>query len=296
MRKTGKDKLSVFGVDLFFVLMCLVTVIPFILLVMISISNEKDIALEGYKLIPKRVDFAAYRYLFNNPTSIVNAYKLTIFVSFAGTFMGLLAMSLIAYPLSVRNFKYRRFISMFVFITMIFNGGTVSSYIINTKYLHMSNNLLVYILPTLVNAWYVIMMRTFFQGIPVEMIEAAEIDGAEQYRILFTMVIPLSKPVLATVGLFDLLTRWNDWYTCMLYITDDTKITLQYLLQRMLQNIELLRQMQSQGVSVSLNVGDIQSETVRMAMAVVVAGPMILVFPFFQKYFSKGLTVGSVKG
>ena len=281
-------------IDVFFIIICITMIVPFLMLVAISISNETDVALYGYKLIPMQIDFSAYKYVFKNPSMVINAYKVTIFTSFFGTFLSVFLMSLIAYPLSVKSFKYRKFVSLYVFFTMIFSGGLVSSYILITRYLRLNNKIWVFIFPTLINAWYVIMLRTFFQGIPDAMIEAAEIDGASQYRIFFTMILPLSKPVIATVALLELLVKWNDWYSCMLYITDNALVTLQYLLQSMLQNIQLLQQMQEAGVSVDAK--SIPSETVRMAMAVIVAGPMVLIFPFFQKYFTKVLTVGSVKG
>ncbi len=292
----GEKKASVGKIVLnaVFILMCIATTVPFLMLVAISLSNEQDIILEGYKLIPKNIDFSAYKYIFENPDSILKAYGFTAFTSFTGTALSVFLMSLLAYPLSIKTFKLRKFFSMYLFITMIFSGGMAGSYLINARYLNLSNTPWVFILPGAIHAWYVIILRTFFQGIPSEMIESARIDGASHFRIYLTMVMPLSKPALATVALMTLLAKWNDWMTCMLYITDENMVTLQYLLQRLMENIQLLQQMQEAGIAVDAS--SIPSETVRMAMAVVAAGPMVMVFPFFQKYFTKGLTVGSVKG
>ena len=180
---------------------------------------------------------------------------------------------------------------------MLFGGGLVPSYILITQYLHLDDTIWVYILPSIVSPWYIFMMRTFFQGIPEEIFESAQIDGASQYSIYSRFVIPLSKPVLATIALFTFLGLWNNWYTSMLYINRrDDLISLQYLLQRIMQNITLLQQTESLGGNQLISIQDIPSESARMAMAVIVAGPALVIFPFFQKYFTKGLTVGSVKG
>ena len=178
---------------------------------------------------------------------------------------------------------------------MLFSGGLVPTYILITRYLNLGDTIWVYIFPGLVSAWHIILLRTFFSKLPEEIIESALLDGASEIRIFVSMILPLSKPVLATVALFGALARWNDWFTAMLYINNDDLVSLQYLLQRILLNIQLIQQQNMGGVTFTV-LTDIPSETMRMAMAVVVAGPMLLAFPFFQKYFVQGLTVGSVKG
>ena len=208
--------------------------------------------------------------------------------------LSVLLMSMIAYPLACGHMRGKRGISFYLYFTMLFSGGLVPTYILITQYLHLDDTIWVYILPGLISPWYVFMIRTFFQGLPYEIYESAVIDGANEYRIFAQMILPLSKPVLATVALFMFLNQWNNWYTSMLYINKDSLCSLQYLLQRIMQNIELLQETENNGIM--LKTSEIPSETVRMAMAVVVAGPALLVFPFFQKYFVKGLTVGSVKG
>lgn len=275
-------------------ILCALIIYPFLMLVSVSLSNEKDIAYYGYKLIPRSFDLAAYKYVMANPGAILNAYKVTAIYSVAAMVFGVALMAMLAYPLSRKGFNGKGFLSKFVYFTMLFNGGLVPSYILITKYLHLDDTILVYILPSMISVWHVFMMRSFFDGIPNEMIEAVMIDGGNEYTIFFQIVLPLSKPVLATVALLMFLAKWNDWNTAMLYINDSKLFSLQYLLQRILENITLMES--STTASTMINTSEIPAETARMAMAVVVAGPALLVFPFFQKYFVKGMTVGSVKG
>lgn len=294
MKKKQKYIPQIFLNILFIVLSSLI-ILPFLLVVAVSLSNERDILEYGYKLIPMNMDFAAYKYVFDNPTTILNAYKVTAIFSIVSMVLSVLFMAMIAFVLSKRDLKGKSQMSFFLYFTMLFNGGLVPTYILITQYLHLGDNIWVYILPGLISPWYVFMMRTFFTGIPYEITEAAVIDGSSEYRIFFTIILPLSKPVLATVALFTFLAKWNDWNTSMLYINNSKLFSLQYMLQRILKNIELL-QMDTSNLNLLKALSEIPSETVRMAMAVVVAGPVLVVFPFFQKYFVKGLTVGSVKG
>lgn len=279
---------------LIFIISCVLIIIPFLLVVSVSLSKESDIIDSGYRMLPLHFDGAAYKYLFKNPKAILNAYKVTAIFSVAATVLSVLLMCMLAYGLAKPRLKGKNGMSFFIYFTMLFNGGLVSTYILITQYLHLGDTIWVYILPGLISPWYVFMIRTFFNGLPYEICESAMIDGASEYRIFFGMVLPLSKPVIATVALFVLLGKWNDWMTSMLYIDNEDLISLQYLLQRIMNNIKILQENeQAQNL---ISSADIPSETIRMAMAVVVAGPALLVFPFFQKYFVKGLTVGSVKG
>lgn len=280
---------------LFFCALCALVVVPFLMLVSVSFSNEKDVVDYGYRLIPKAIDLAAYKFVFKNPAAIINAYKVTAIFSVLSTVLSVLLMSMCAFPLSRKNLRGRSGISFYLYFTMLFSGGLVPSYILITQYLHLGDTIWVYIIPSLISPWYVFMMRTFFSGLPDEIFESMMIDGASVYNIFFKTVLPLSKPVLATVALMTFLAKWNDWYTSMLYINKEELISLQYLLQRIMNNLKLLQEMSSTASSVSV-ASEVPSETVRMAMAVVVAGPALVVFPFFQKYFVKGLTVGAVKG
>ena len=292
MQKTNKFKEGL--LTTIFVVLSVLVIIPLIILISTSISSEKDIADFGYRLIPKSIDFTAYRYIMKNPTQILNAYQTTFIFSVASMVLGLLLMSMVAYALSRRDFKARRFVSFFLYFTTMFGGGLVPSYILITQYLHLQDTIWVYIIPSLNAPFNIFMIRTNFQALPIELTESALIDGAGEYTIFFKFIMPLSKPVLATVALFTFLGKWNDWMTSMLYINNrDDLISLQYLLQRLMQNIELLK---DENISSYTQTMEIPSETVRMAMAVVAAGPVLVVFPFFQKYFTRGMTVGSVKG
>lgn len=281
---------------IFFIIFSILCILPFVLLISISLSKEADIVKYGYSFIPKNIDFSAYKIVFLNPEQLIDSYKVTIMSTAVGTFLSLLVMSLAAYPLSRTDFKYRKVVTFYLFFTMLFNGGLVPSYILNSQYLKLSDTFWILVIPTLVNAWHVILLRTFFQSIPPSIFESAKIDGASEFTIYYKIVIHLSKPALATIGLFGVLMRWNDWFTALLYIRNQKLLTLQYLLQRIILEMRLLEDA-SQNLPQDLLVNaKIPTESLRMAMVVLVAGPMLVVFPFFQKYFVKGLTVGSVKG
>ena len=284
------------GLTVFLIILAVLIIFPFWMLVSISLSAEADIVKYGYSIIPKNIDFSAYEYVFKKPEAVLNAYKITGIYSVISMVLSVLFMAMLAYPLTERKMKGKGAISFYLYFTMLFSGGLVPLYILNTRYLHLDDTIWIYIIPGMISPWYVFMMRTFFQGIPTEISESARIDGAGTYTIFFKMILPLSKPVLATVALFTFLGKWNDWYTAMLYRNDESLISLQYLLQRIMENIELLNEISSSNLNVSLSDETIPAETVRMAMAVIVAGPALIVFPFFQKYFVKGMTVGSVKG
>ena len=293
MKKTKNIRGQLF-LNLFFIIFSMAIVLPFVILVSISLSNEGDIVEYGYSIFPRHIDFAAYKYVFANSKSILNGYKVTIIYSVIATVLSVLIQSMCAYPLSKRKLRGKRGISFYLYFTMLFSGGMVPTYILITQYLHLGDTIWVYIIPTLVSPWNVFMMRTFFSGLPYEIFESMKVDGASEYNIFFKTVLPLSKPVLATIALLTFLGKWNDWNTSMLYINNESLYSLQYLLQRILQNMDLLKQMQ--GFSQATSAVEVPSETVRMAMAVIVAGPALVIFPFFQKYFVKGLTVGAVKG
>ncbi len=277
-----------------FTIICLLIVFPFWLLVSASLSDAGIITTQGYQIWPNPFSFEAYKYVFENPEQILRAYGITFVFSIITMVLAVLLMSMIAYPLARKSLRGRGVINFYLYFTMLFGGGLVPTYIVISKFLHLNDTMWVYILPGLINPWHVFMIRTFFAGIPGEIIESATIDGASEYTIFFKMIIPLSKPVIATIALFTFLGKWNDWNTALIYITKPELYSLQYLLQKIMEDINVLKQNQ-QFMSAGM-IENIPSETVRMAMAVVVAGPALVVFPFFQKYFVKGLTVGSVKG
>ncbi|MFW6213613.1 MAG: carbohydrate ABC transporter permease, partial [Spirochaetota bacterium] len=225
------------------------------------------------------------------------SYKVSLFVSLFGTAVSVFVMLLAAYPLSRTRFRYRGVVMFIIFFTMLFSGGLVPTYILITRYLRLGNTIWVLIIPGLVNAWTIIIMRSFCQKIPESIFESAKIDGANEMTIFLRLVIPLSKPLIATMALLGVLSRWNDWFTALLYIRDESLFPLQYLLQRIMRELRFLADLTNQ--QMTINVADIvriPTESMRMAMAVVAAGPMLLIFPFFQRYFVKGMTVGSIKG
>ncbi len=280
--------------NVFFIIASATYILPLILMLSISVSSESAITKYGYSFFPREWGFDGYRAVFNNPKQLLDSYKVTIIFSVTATFLSILIKALAAYPLSRSNYKLKKPITMFMFITMLFSGGMVPSYLLNTKYLHLDNTIWIYIIPGLVAAWDIFIMRTFFQGLPDGLVEAAKVDGASEFRIFFQMILPLSTPVLASLGFMYLIGKWNDWSTSMVYIRDNELYSLQYLLQRILREAEYLKTMAKDGMQ--LIDQEPPTETLRYAMAVLAAGPMMIIFPFFQKYFAAGLTIGSVKG
>ncbi|WP_240421834.1 carbohydrate ABC transporter permease [Paenibacillus periandrae] len=284
-------------IHLFMICLSIVFVIPLVAIIAVSLSNDQDIAAHGYRLLPVQIDLEAYRYILSSPMTLFNAYKVTTIMSVLGTFLSLLMISSCAYPLSRKDFAYRSVITFYLFFTMLFNGGLVPFYILMTNYLHLQDTYAALIIPVLVNVFYVFLMRTFFQQLPDALVESATIDGAGELRIYLEIILPLSKPVLATVGLMQLLTYWNSWYPALLFVSSQEMYPLQYLLQVMLKNIsEITKNMQENGLVDWSAAASLPTENMRMAMCMLAIGPMLLIFPFFQKYFAKGLTVGSVKG
>lgn len=277
------------------VLVSLTYIYPILLMLSISFSSETSIASDGYKLIPNAWSLDAYKMAFQNPTQIMNSYKVTIAYSVLGTFLSVFVQTLMAYPLSRSSYTRKKQLTVFLMITMFFGGGLVPSYILNTQYLHLGNSFWIYIFPSLMSAWNVILFKTFFQGLPVELVEASKLDGASEFRIYFQIILPLSTPIIACIAFTTLLGKWNDWNTSLLYIRNSNLYSLQYLLQRIINEADYITQMQ--GTAIESLVGkDMPKETLKYATAIIAAGPMMVIFPFFQKYFAEGLVVGSVKG
>ena len=268
---------------------------PFIMLIAASFSEEQEIIRRGYGLLPRNFSLQAYDLVFKNPGTVAQAYGVTILVTAAGTFFSLFFMTMAAYALSNHRFAWRNGFSFYFFFTTLFNGGVVPWYILITKYLGLKNNLLVLILPSMFSVFYMIILRTSMNELPDAIAESARIDGAGEFRILFQLIIPLSLPAIATISLFVALGYWNDWYLSMLFISKEHLYTLQYLLYRMLGSIEGLKMAMRNGGG-NFNAAALPTETLKNAMAVVATGPILLLYPFVQKYFVKGLTIGSVKG
>jgi putative aldouronate transport system permease protein len=287
------------GINVFFIIYSLLCIIPLILIIMVSISDETTVIKEGYQFIPSKLNFAAYEFLFKDATQIIRSYTISIVVTVVGTLLSLIIMALYAYPISRTDFPHARFFTFFVFFTMLFSGGLVPWYLVYARMLNMKDTMLALILPLLVAAFFVLIIRTFFQTtIPAAILESAKIDGAGELTIFIKIVLPLSLPVLATVALFQTLTYWNDWFLSLVFITKDANITVQYLMYKTMLNIQFLANNSTAAAAITAAGGTFRfpSETVRMAMVVVGIGPIIFAYPFFQKYFVKGLTVGAVKG
>lgn len=267
--------------------------IPILYVISISFTSDSEIIRYGYTLIPRKISVLAYEYIFKTPKQLLNSYSVSIFITVVGTGLSLILTTMLAYMVSRPDFKYRKQMSFFIFFTMLFNGGLVPTYMLITQYLHLKNTIWVLILPYVINAWFVLLMRSFLSTIPMSLLESAQIDGSSEFQTFFFIVIPLSKPALATIGLLISFNYWNDWWLSLLYIDERKLLPLQYMLYKIMSDIEFLTQQMSANVNVSLK--DIPSEAARMATCILAAGPMLLVFPFFQKYFVKGLTVGAIK-
>lgn len=299
-----RKKIDLFTVLLhcFFVLFSLCFILPLILVVSASFTSEQALTNgSGFSLLPREFTMEAYAGAFRNVERMVRAYVVTIFQAVVGTFSSCIVCGLIAYPLSRSNFRFKGIITGVVFFTMLFGAGTIPSYIVYSRYYGITNSMWMYLLPGITGgAWNAMIFRTFFKGLPESLFESAKLDGAKELRIFFQIVVPLSTPVFATLGFMTLVEKWNDYQTSLIYIRDDTLYTLQYLLQRLMNEAEFLKNLASMpnmnGEIVRDLQGNLPTENLKYAMCVVAAGPMLFVFPFFQKYFSKGLTVGAVKG
>ena len=230
----------------------------------------------------------------STPGQLLRSYGVSILVTIAGTVASLLLTTLLAYTLARQDYRYRNIVSFFVFFTMLFNGGLVSTYIFMTRYLQLKDNLLVLILPYLVNAWFVLLMRSFIATLPLSLVESAKLDGAGEWRTFFSIILPLAKPALAAIGLMIAFNYWNDWWLSLLYLDNMNLIPLQFMLYRIMSNVSYLTTQLSMSVSIDLR--DIPTESSRMAMCIMAAGPMLIIFPFFQKHFVRGITVGALKG
>ncbi|WP_228469369.1 carbohydrate ABC transporter permease [Paenibacillus sp. JNUCC31] len=293
--RTGRDEklLQIIGYILLTAisLFCLV---PFILVLSSSLTEESSIIKDGYQLFPSVFSLEAYKLLFEFPGQLIRAYAVTISVTVVGTIVGLFLTSMTAYALARKDFKWRNGFSFFFFFTTLFSGGLVPWYLMIVNYLQLKDTFLILVLPMLLNVFYIIVMKSFMNSIPDAITESAKIDGAGDFLIYVKLILPLTKPALATIGLFIALGYWNDWYHAMLFITNENLMPLQYYLYKMLGNMDGMRKaMVASGAVVNLQ---IPTESLKMAMTIVAIGPILLVYPFIQRYFVKGLTIGAVKG
>ena len=286
-------------ISMLLILVSLMIVLPLILVVVISFTSVDSIAENGYSFFPSEFSLAAYKNLARTGSQILDSYKVTVFYSFTGTFLSLFVMSMFAFVLAQRRFPARKALTIFTFIPMLFSGGLVPSYILNVRYLHLDNTIWVFLLPGLVDSFHIIILRTFIQtSIPDSLFEAAIIDGANDFSIYLKIVLPLSKAGLATIGLFGLIGRWNNWFTGMLYIDNPKLIPLQTLLQKIQRDIEFIKSNAefSDTVAGLELLRSMPTESTRMAITIIATVPILFAYPFFQRYFIKGLTIGSIKG
>ncbi|MFB3168316.1 carbohydrate ABC transporter permease [Neobacillus sp. 179-C4.2 HS] len=286
------------GVSHFFLIILSVgSIIPLIILLSSSFSSEASILKEGYSFLPKEFSFAAYEYLLTNSASILRAYGITVFVTVFGTIVSLAMTALLAYGLSRRDLPYRNVFAFIVFFTLLFNGGLVPTYLVYTQVFDIKNTIWALIVPgLLMNGFNVLLMRTFFiTSIPEPVIESARMDGAGEFRTFFSIILPLSLPILATIGLLQTIFYWNDWFNGLIYITEPSLFSIQNILNRMLSDIQFLAS-SNLGTNTSAAAAQIPTTAVRMAIAVIGFLPILIAYPFFQKYLVKGIALGSVKG
>lgn len=292
-----KQKIANGVIHCFLILLALSMVMPFVLLFLSSITEEKTLIANGYSFFPAQLSLEAYAYLIKSSAEIGRAYVMTILITVIGTALSLLLSSMLAYGLSLENLPFKKGLSFFVFFTMLFNGGLVPTYLMYTSIFNIKDTFLGLIIPQfLVSAMNVIMIRTFFaNSIPTALYEAAKIDGAGHLRIYSQVVLPLGKPILVSMGLFSALAYWNDWTNALYYIRDKKEYWgIQSLLNKMITDIQYLASNPNAGAQVDMS--NMPSSSIRMAIAFVGIIPILCVFPFLQKYFAKGIAVGAVKG
>ena len=291
------DKIQQTLMHIFMILLVLSCVLPFLLMVMASLTEEMTLTRNGYSFFPEVFSLETYRYIIRSAGTILRGYVMTIVVTVIGTVCNLVLTILFAYPLSRKDRPYRSGLSFFLFFTMLFNGGLVPTYMMYANTFHIKNTLFALIVPSLMmNAFYVIMMRSFFSSsIPDSLIEAAKLDGASERKILMSIVVPLSKPMIVTLVLMVGLGYWNDWMNGLYYVTEQKLYTIQMILNNMINNIEFLTRNASMLGSAASSM-KIPQVGIRMGIAVIAVLPVLIIYPFLQKYFVKGIVIGGVKG
>ena len=272
----------------------IVCVLPFIIIVSGSFTDNSTILIKGYSLLPRDFTLSAYQTIFRSPKDILQAYKMTLYYTVVGTGLGLMMITLTGYVISRKEFKYRNTVSFLIYFTSIFGGGMIPWYLMYANVLNLKGSTLAIWFPALMSPFLVILMRTFIVGaVPDAITESAKIDGAGHFTIFFRIVLPVLKPGLATVGLFLALGYWNDWYRSSMFSTNSSTWQLQFYLYDLLNATTAMKQMAS---NVSMKTADLPTESVKLAMAVVATGPVLLFYPFVQRFFVSGITVGAVKG
>ena len=290
----SKKKLGQIILNGVFLALMYIYIMPILTLVSSSFTDETALIQNGYSILPSEFSLKAYETALRNPIQMIRAYGVTILVCAVSTAMSTLIMALLAYPLSRSNFLWKRQLNFMVYFTMLFNGGMVPTYLLISNVLKINNTIWALILPGVVSGYYVMVIRTSYASLPNELIEAAKMDGAKELFICFKIVMPLNKASLASVAFLFLVARWNNWESTMLYIRNPNLYSLQYLVQKLLREVDALKNFADVGMVTAGEV--IPSETLRIAVAVLAAAPVLCIFPFFQKYFTKGMTIGGVKG
>ncbi len=273
-----------------------VCIYPFLMVIGGSLTTDTEAAVYGFSIIPREPTIAAYKVLFSNKRMILNGYRVTLIVTVSGTIVSVLINTMMGYVLSRKQLRFKAFINLYVLLTMLFSGGIVPWYIVCTRYLHLKNNLFALIVPSLVSAWYIFLVRNYFNTIPEEMSESAKLDGAGEFMIFRKIYLILAKPVIATITLFAALNYWNDWWLGLMLIDSSDLQPLQMLLRTIVSNIQFLQTMGNKSAEAQALLASIPSDGVKMAMVIITTGPIILLYPFLQRYFIKGIMVGAVKG
>lgn len=297
--KKGKDAIALNIIAYAFCgLIALMCLIPFLMILSGSFSSEAAITKNGFSLLPQDFSLEAYNTVFKEPMVVVRAYATTICLTLVGTLLGLAIQTMTAYVLARKEFEWRNVFSFFFYFTTLFSGGLVPYFILINRTLHLRDSYLALLLPLLFSVYNLLIMKSYILGIPDSLIDAAKIDGCGEFRTLVQVVVPLIKPALATVGLFIALAYWNDWYNAMLYIKTEEKYPLQYFLYDTVGNIEGYKRMIADGnvSSAAISAVNLPTQTLKMALTIVVTGPIVLAYPFVQKYFVQGITIGAVKG
>ncbi|MFD0961483.1 carbohydrate ABC transporter permease [Paenibacillus chungangensis] len=296
---TGKKKTSPFTIILYMVLtgMSLFTLAPFLLVLIGSLTPEVEIVRNGVSFFPKDMTFSAYTFIFEQNKDILRSYGVTIFVTIVGTALSVALTSMLAYVISLKSVKYRNHIAFFVYFTMLFQGGMIPWYILNVSYLGLKDSLLALILPMCINPFFAFLMKSYLQNLPESLRESGIIDGAGEFRIFLKIAMPISIPIIATVTLFYMLMYWNDFYLSLFFIESEHLVSLQYHLYRILSTLNYLASSSANGEGPSSSATIIlPNESVRLATTILTIGPIVFVYPFIQKHFVKGITIGAVKG
>lgn len=295
INKLGKGPLAIVMIVMGFIgFLC---IFPYLISVVISFTPADIINTEGYKIIPSALDLNTYQFVLTGWKDILHAYFITIIVTLIGTILVLSVTMSCGYVLSRSAFKYKKALTLYIFITMLFNAGMTANYMIMTQTLHLGNTIWALILPLCVNPFWIFIARTFInQTVPEAIVESAQIDGASEFQTFFKVVLPVCKPVIATIGLFSTLAYWNDWFNAKLYITDKSLYTLQFYLVKMQDNIKFMKENAAiLGAQAAELASSLPDDTIIMAVMVIVTIPLVVTYPYFQRYFVEGLTVGSVK-